>query len=539
VQGIGESLGNQTLLGGKAIPGGGSVAPNLATTLGDKALGYTIRAGVTAGVNQLVYGKEAGSFKTAFTTSLVSSASADAANWVGDTFNRSTNALGNIAAHGLLGCAAAAATGKDCAAGAAGAAASALLAPGIDALTDVKNPNTRTAVVTALSMIAGGLVADALGKDVITAAAAAQNEVTNNYLKHPEVKRYTAEKAGCETRGDCAAIDAKYRQISQANEAHAQEVVQAAKNCTTDCAGALAELRLIEDEMAGGLQYTSFDDKLFLTAQISTAKAKVQNQVQQQWCADNKGGCAVAIASPLFPALAAAAPALAGEAVTACIANPAGCTATINSIADGLLADGAVGAAGLGSGKVALERLATTKATTQTAKLIATERPMEQLVEGLMGKTLTGPALSKTAQTVVNDGKLGEQLGLQVLKNETGRAFRQLQNASNNGADGVAIVLNADGSKTIYLAEVKSSINGVDKAGAAEGSPAQRLETWAKNVVNEAPKWQNMSVADKVFATEIKTLIDRGVEVKGIQVQVGIPASNTSGTTQIKISEWK
>jgi len=29
------------------------------------------------------------------------------------------------------------------------------------------------------------------------------------------------------------------------------------------------------------------------------------------------------------------------------------------------------------------------------------------------------------------------------------------------------------------------------------------------------------------------------VEVKGLQVQVGIPKSNTSGTPQIKIEEWK
>jgi len=140
-------------------------------------------------------------------------------------------------------------------------------------------------------------------------------------------------------------------------------VLQAAKDCASDCAGVLADLRLIEDEMAGGSQYTSFGDNLSLTRQVSIAKDKVQGQVYQQWCSGNKAGCGLAIASPLFPALAAVAPAMAGEAITACMANLAGCNATINSLADGLLADGAVGAAGLASGKTALERLAAAKAT--------------------------------------------------------------------------------------------------------------------------------------------------------------------------------
>jgi len=51
--------------------------------------------------------------------------------------------------------------------------------------------------------------------------------------------------------------------------------------------------------------------------------------------------------------------------------------------------------------------------------------------------------------------------------------------------------------------------------------------------------WKNLSAADQAFASELKTLIEKGVPIKGIQVQVGIPKTGTSGIPQAKFSEWK
>jgi hypothetical protein len=58
-------------------------AAQAATGVADKLLGYTVRVGVAASVNQVVYGSHAGSFGDAFVQSFVASASAEGANWVG------------------------------------------------------------------------------------------------------------------------------------------------------------------------------------------------------------------------------------------------------------------------------------------------------------------------------------------------------------------------------------------------------------------------------------------------------------------------
>lgn len=111
---------------------------------------------------------------------------------------------------------------------------------------------------------------------------------------------------------------------------------------------------------------------------------------------------------------------------------------------------------------------------------------------------------------------------------------------SNNGADGVSIVTTADGSKAIYVAEVKSSINGVNSAAQADGNPATKLRNWATLASEGSGSWTNLSATDRALATEIKALIEiEGVPVKGIQVQVGIPRTGTSGVPQVKFSEWK
>jgi filamentous hemagglutinin len=97
----------------------------------------------------------------------------------------------------------------------------------------------------------------------------------------------------------------------------------------------------------------------------------------------------------LFAKLAA--PALAGEAISACIANPAGCTATVNSLADGLLADGVVGVAGLPVGKTLLEKTLAKAASGANSAL--TSKAEAQLIDEI-GQFSSRTQASKTATMV-------------------------------------------------------------------------------------------------------------------------------------------
>ncbi|WP_443114103.1 two-partner secretion domain-containing protein [Herbaspirillum seropedicae] len=162
---------------------------------GQYAVNTAVRSGISAAVNSAVYG---GSFGNAFLNGVVADAAAIGANGIGA--NTSAYSIQNVLSHALLGCAAAALKGSECAGGAVGGAGSALVAPLIrDGLYDgnetVKAINngdgtksivtsydnqTYNSVVTALSLMTGGGLAALLGRDALSAANAAQNEATNN-----------------------------------------------------------------------------------------------------------------------------------------------------------------------------------------------------------------------------------------------------------------------------------------------------------------------------------------------------------------------
>jgi filamentous hemagglutinin family protein len=162
-----------------------------------------------------------------------------------------------------------------------------------------------------------------------------------------------------------------------------------------------------------------------------------------------------------------------------------------------------------------------------------------QPVSSLYGQTLIGPAVSHT--TGRQTGFLGEDIGLQTLNTRTGLNFAPLQNNSNQGADGVAIDHNA---RTIYVAEVKSSQNGVDKAASAEGNPVTLLQGWVRDSLSppqgQVPgaTWQSQPSENIALARSIQRATNAGYRVVGVQVQVGVPAPGVSGIPQIKINPW-
>jgi len=206
-QWAGQALNNATLMNTQQV-GDAIQAGATATDLADKLVGYTVRAGISASVNQAVYGQQAGSFGDAFVNSFVASASADAANWVGG--HTEPQSAQNLAAHALIGCAAAAATGRDCGAGAVGGATAAALNPLLDHLTSSDDKLLRDAQLAALSTAASGLVADVLGQDIGAAVSAAQNETLNNYLTQSQKTQMFRELDACAGLACKAQVYAKY-----------------------------------------------------------------------------------------------------------------------------------------------------------------------------------------------------------------------------------------------------------------------------------------------------------------------------------------
>jgi len=167
------------------------------TELTDKLIGYTVRAGV----NQAVYGKQAGSFGDAFVNSFVTSAAADAAMFIGDNagVGKPLGEMGSprhVLAHAAVGCAAAALSGRDCASGAIGGGTSALAG---SFLPDPQGQAQKALMAGALTF-AGGAVVQAAGYDGATAAQAAQNEALNNRLLHQKeiaaIKQRARQLAG-------------------------------------------------------------------------------------------------------------------------------------------------------------------------------------------------------------------------------------------------------------------------------------------------------------------------------------------------------
>ncbi len=161
-----------------------------------------VRSAISAGVNTAVYG---GSFGQAFAGGLVKDAAAVAANGIGGSEHTPEGSLSNVLSHALLGCAAQSLGGGDCAGGAIGGAASALLAPLIrdqvyadsEVLT-YNEDRIRQAITVGLSTLVGGLAGAALGVDVTSAGLAAQNEAINNTLTQapPYARKVAADLSG-------------------------------------------------------------------------------------------------------------------------------------------------------------------------------------------------------------------------------------------------------------------------------------------------------------------------------------------------------
>ncbi|MDR6473659.1 filamentous hemagglutinin [Burkholderia sp. OAS925] len=153
-----------------------------ASTLETRALAMLAEAGISAGVGTAI---EGGSLLGAFQNALIQETAASGAYAIGD--GTAPLSIENILGHAVLGCAASSLSGTGCTGGAIGAATSAMLSPlAIIAMDPTGAPLTegQAAVVTALSVLTGGVAAGLAGGDAQAGATWAENEATNNSEKH-------------------------------------------------------------------------------------------------------------------------------------------------------------------------------------------------------------------------------------------------------------------------------------------------------------------------------------------------------------------
>jgi hypothetical protein len=176
--------------------------------LGDALMGIAGRGLVNAGVNSAINGT---SFSEGFKQSVINDAAAIGASAIGTKWGSGpdANPVLQTVAHAGLGAITAKLRGQDVVAGAIGGATESVIGNLVDAAGGLpKNPdgtvsNATKAIYTAAATLAGGLVANATGRDAVTAGQTAQNSALNNYLTHAEVDKLLKDLDECKGNGAC------------------------------------------------------------------------------------------------------------------------------------------------------------------------------------------------------------------------------------------------------------------------------------------------------------------------------------------------
>lgn len=145
-----------------------------------RAGSIAVRAGTQAALNQV----RGGDFNSAFTNALISNLAAEGSSQVGEHFE--AGKLPHVALHALVGGTASALRHEDIVAGAVGEATAAYLSSKIDDPIGRDWSNNEKAIINVGAAFAGAIAASAAGRDAVTGANAALNEVQNNRLLHPK-----------------------------------------------------------------------------------------------------------------------------------------------------------------------------------------------------------------------------------------------------------------------------------------------------------------------------------------------------------------
>ena len=247
---------------------------------------------ITSGLSSAVYGTDFGSsFSRSLLNTVVNLTLADVQFEIGELGNGLDNwegSPGHMLLHGLAGCAAASASGSDCAAGAAGGVAQSLLAgivsgrvPDQDAYETAEAyeqafKEWRTAQIANARMVgglAGYLFSGGEGENVGSASAISGSGIANNYLTHEQKGQFKNALLDC--NGDEACIEETsqvFLELSLENNAALLDAIEAGDVEAIEDARAETVLDLV-GLYGDPLTQALFGDSSALYAYIDTLEA--------------------------------------------------------------------------------------------------------------------------------------------------------------------------------------------------------------------------------------------------------------------------
>ncbi|NMG36862.1 hypothetical protein GRF61_20625 [Azoarcus sp. TTM-91] len=201
----GQSL--NSLAGLSAAPGaaGSTTATSGLSFSWDQVYGVMGRGVVNASVSSAIQGTD---FKDGFINSVVGDYAALGANSIGSLWGNGQNPVMQTLAHAALGAGAAGLTGRDAVAGAIGG----LVESGLDNTLGQSLRESGTELgkwdklaYMVAAMVAGGVAAEAVGHDGVTAAQTAQNAAVNNYLTALQLAQVEEARHQCAGDALCEA----------------------------------------------------------------------------------------------------------------------------------------------------------------------------------------------------------------------------------------------------------------------------------------------------------------------------------------------
>ncbi|WP_231686345.1 hemagglutinin repeat-containing protein [Ralstonia pseudosolanacearum] len=412
----------------------------------------------------------------------------------------------HAALHAIVACAGAAASSQSCGSGALGAAASSLLtglfsetSPDETATQREGKRNLITSLVTGIATMSGA--------DATTATNGAIAAVDNNWLATQQIVQMKKELSSAKSTLEQLKVASKWAYISTKQDVLTTTGIGKglAESGWNDVKGVAEFLAHPIEGLKGLKQLISSPDA---RQQLGDALfTELDAKIDRMSKAINEGGDANA--EQLGKDLG-------------------GLLWQVGSVVTGVggVAKGAVKLASVG-----------VNLTTETLVRLAVKTP--SLITGYAAdaaRTFRFSAADLPTLTAIvrNDGKLGEQIAAQLMKDATGKDFFPIQNASGNGADLVYI---DRATNTIYHVEVKT--NQAGRLGMTPEDLSNRFDKWIQDAANG--KLNRQALPDDVVerAREIQRLMDSGqFQVSHNLMQVEIPTIGKSGQVSASLRPW-
>lgn len=436
------------------------------------------------------------------------------ASYIGKLVENGTVTEGSplhAALHAIVGCAGAAASSQSCSAGAMGAAASSLLTNLFAPPTPDMSEQEKEAKQNLISSIVAGVAAEsgvggASGAATTTSSATAAAQ--NNWLATEQRVQMQKDLVACNGNLGCQLqTNAKWFAVSGKQDLLTAGGVWKGLNeaAVIDAAGLV---RFASDPVAGlkGLQALVEDPRVRaalgdqIVASLKTRIASMDNAL-------TVGGDVNA------------------EQFGRDLGNLVWQTVSVVTAAKGAVgASVTLGRVGLDVTAGALETLA---------------RRAPPLVTGTMADMagsyrFTADQLPTLTNIWRNDGRLGEQLSSQLMKEASGQDFVPIQNASGHGIDLVYI---DQQTRTIYHVEVKT-VTGDRIPITPADNLTNRFNDWVAQASTGVLNKQQLPGDMQALANRIGQAQDEGYAVSHNVMQVRIPRPGSTGSVTAGLLPW-